>query len=123
MSASDLVARLRLKPRNVQSVGEERRAPKGAPLSGTFARTYCSFPRPHPPGMPPAQFLSRDVRQFKKHQRLFAAVRRAGGRVEYWVTMNCVGSAGEVFGHDVLKQLAAMRIDLSIEAFSTPQDW
>jgi hypothetical protein len=121
MSASDVVARLRLKPEFAHSVGEERRTPKGMPLLGVYAETYCCFLRPHPSKMAPAEFLSRDAGRLKKHQRFFAAVRRAGGRVEYYLGLDCVGSAGEVFGSDLLEQLAAMRIDFSIEAFSTPQ--
>ncbi|MRI91457.1 hypothetical protein FGE12_25160 [Aggregicoccus sp. 17bor-14] len=60
------------------------------------------------------------MRRLEKHQRFFAAVRRAGGKVEYYVTLTCAGSAGDVFGSDLLEQLAALRIDLSLEAFSAP---
>jgi hypothetical protein len=97
--------------------GEPRQTPKGTPLAGVYESSYCSFELKHSGSVNLSSFLKRATRNLSKRKRILEHIRSTGGRSEYFIGWFANRDSGETFDFDLIGDLAALKIDLSLAVY------
>jgi len=117
LPAHELVSRIALPARFSNSVGEQRRTPKGQILEGVYAQTYCCFELKKKA----ASHLDEDLAPWCAflEQRLpfMQQLARSGGRMEFRVGIFLDGDRGFEIDSLLLQRICAIGLGLSIEMY------
>ena len=106
-------------------VGAPRATPKGDPLIGTYDQSYWTSgsirqgewkPDAHEPDTL-VNAIKELLRLFAEHKQFFKEIRSSGGSVEFFVGWFLGGDTGGVFKHDLLREMAGLGIDLSLDIY------
>ena len=119
---ADFTRILGLSPSHAWKAGEPRATSKGASLPGVNPTTYWTADLTR--GESGAQYLAsaigRALDALSGNAALFEDVVATGGRVEFFVGWFFDRMSGEVFSHELLARLAALKIDLSLDVYPEP---
>jgi hypothetical protein len=117
LSAAEIIRRLRLEPWVSYSRGEPRVLVNGHKMSGTWPRSYCCFRIRVPTNVGPEALIAKHLGSMVRHRRFFAAIRRAGGETEYYLSCASSGAVGLALEPALLERLGRMHIRLGIDGF------
>lgn len=113
-----IIEALGMEPTFQHAKGAQRQTPKGAPLEGVYAETYCTFacPKIFPEETLP-ESLHRTISKLEKCSSFFDQIRSRNGRIEFFVGWYADGMSGETFSYDLLKTLGQLGVDLSLDVY------
>ncbi|MHA6903609.1 hypothetical protein ACEQ38_23580 [Ralstonia syzygii subsp. celebesensis] len=113
----DVCSQLKLSPKWLNKMGEPRVSPKGTPLGGVYDCSYCSV------GLEPHEAeelhetLERVAVGLMQYKNVFQAIRRDGGRAEFFIGWYSTGNTGDTFDSELLKKLGELEIDLAFDVY------
>jgi hypothetical protein len=117
LSASDVIYRIALPAQFANSVGEQRRTPKGHWLKGLYAQTYCCFQLKKKA----ASQLEQDLVpwcEFLEQRLLFMhELTRSGGRAEFRIAIFVDGDRGFELSNLLIRRIYMLGLELSIEMY------
>jgi hypothetical protein len=117
LAAAAISTQLGLSPKTCWSAGEVRKSPKGAPLGGTRRESYCAFDVGSGGDGELTECLEAAVKSLKAQEGFLRDIRASGGTVMFYVYWYPNGDTGEVFGADLLREIAALEIELGINVY------
>jgi hypothetical protein len=121
MADEEISNALRMEARHHWTVGTPRKTPKGTPLKGTYDSTYCSFRLEHADDTKLSDFLAKCTASLMPHKQFLERICSTGGSIEYFVGWYSGSNSGAVLKSELLRDLAALRIDLSLDVYgATP---
>lgn len=99
----------------MQSVGEQRRTPKGKALLGTNAITFCTFALAEGTN----EILLEEIRKSNRRLRLRETrkITRTGGNLEYFLGIFLKGNSGFEVDVELAKEFASLRIKLALDIY------
>ncbi|AXW63938.1 hypothetical protein CJO94_19310 (plasmid) [Ralstonia solanacearum] len=113
----DVCSQLNLSPKWLNKIGEPRINPKGTPLGGVYDCSYCSvILEPHE-AEELHETLERVAVGLMQYKDLFQAIRRDGGRAEFFIGWYSTGNTGDTFDSGLLKKLGELEIDLAFDVY------
>ena len=114
----DIVKHVPLEFKIMQSVGDDRRTPKGNELEGAYDRTYISFDLPEENGETLEDVLRRVLKEkVMTNPKFFEDLFETGGSTEFFIGIFCRKSLGIEIGMDIIDALALTKIVLSIDFY------
>ena len=107
---------LGMKPSSTWRVDERRTTLKGKALKGHQKESFWCSRLKVPDDSDFPGFVSMFVERLAQHRVLFREIRNNGGRSEFYVSLSPGGSClGDILGHDLLKALGQLDMDLSLD--------
>lgn len=103
------------------AAGEPRKTAKGRPLGGMREESYCAFDMGSGDDGALAECLDVAVARVKPARELLRQMRASGGSLTFFVSWFSTGDTGEVFGADLLAEMADLGIELGINVYGPPQ--
>ena len=120
MDPRQICNRLGLQARRMWKAGEKRQTLTGAPLSGLYKETYCTFDLAPPRGYELERFIERCNKALESHKRFLNHISSTGGSVEYFVGMYLDKNHGVEFCPELLARLTKLQIGLSFDLYGGP---
>lgn len=117
LDADAIAAQLCMTPKFCWTAGEPRKTPKGTPLDGVREESYCTFDIGSGDDGELARCLSTALLKLTPAAEFLRHVRDAGGSPMFYVFWYPNGDTGEVFGTELLRNMAEMGIELGINVF------
>jgi hypothetical protein len=117
LPATEIVSRIALPVQFMNSVGEQRRTPKGQLLEGVYPQTYCCFQLKKKAASPLDEDLTPWCTFLEQHLLFMQDLVRSGGRTEFRVGIFLDGDRGFEFGNPLIQRIYALGLGLSIEMY------
>ena len=122
MNPDIITKKLGLQPFRKWMAGERRSTPKGNILKGINRETYWvaelhSEKRLLSRKMTLEDFLTEQLARFKKMEIYFANIRKAGGRIEFFVGLFCDNNTGVEVSSRLLAGMGKLGIDVSLDIY------
>lgn len=113
-----ITAELGMRPQGAYKAGDPRKTPAGTPLKGFYADShwYCDFP--HRGGVELGAFLESVVERLAGHRKFLMEVCARRGSLWLFVAWYSGANSGETFSWALLKRLADLKIDLSLDVYA-----
>jgi hypothetical protein len=113
---------LGLTPERAWRTGERRATPSGRVLPGVYPHSYCAvdFGAASPTALP--QKIEKTVAKLKRKRRSVAEITQTGGNVSLYVGWFSDGNTGQMFGWQLLQQLAELRISVEFDFYGHGAD-
>ena len=115
----EISERLGWKPNARHVMGENRVAPNGKRIGGTYTRNYCSFRLATGPEEHLNDALARFTADLGSCKDLLSRIRAGDGCTEFYVGWRSTSNTGEVLACSLLLNLGELGIDLAIDVYST----
>jgi len=116
LRAEEIAARVGLKTRVVQSVGDARATPKGTKLEGTYERSYVLFDLEEFEGVRGIEATLKIALATLAHVRPYLSeLVETGGRVEFSIGIFCDENVGLEIDAELIKTLASARMGLLLD--------
>lgn len=117
LAAADIVSEVGLEAEFSNTVGQQRRTPKGQILEGVYRETYCCFKiKEKAPG-----HLNEDLAPWceflEKHLIFLREFLRTDGRLEFYIGMFLDGDRGFELDNLMLQKISTLGLGLSIEMY------
>lgn len=109
-----IIAGLGLSPSRFWNAGDQRVTPTGTQLTGTYPESYCVFYLGDGDDGELAEFLRVTLRSLEHAAAFISELRRTGGTLNFHVSWS-TGDRGEIFGVELLADMARFGVDLGIE--------
>ena len=109
---------LGLPPVRSWAAGERRATPKGTLLLGAYRESYCAFDIGAGDDGRLADLLRRALARIGPSAAFIAELRQTGGTLNFSITW-MPGEKGEVFGVNLLTDMARLGIDLGVEPLAS----
>ena len=105
---------LGLRPKVIWRRGDERKTPNGRSIGGLRDHSYCVIDLgvASKVGLPTK--IESTVKTLKPHRSLLRKLDSEGGRISFSVGWFCDKDTGEAFDHEILAQMADLRIALDL---------
>jgi hypothetical protein len=117
LDAGAIAAQLRMTPKFCWTAGEPRKTPEGTPLEGVREESYCTFDVGSGDDGELARCLTAAVSKLTAAAAFLRHVRETGGSLMFYVFWYPNGDTGEVFGADLLRNMAEMGIEMGINVY------
>ena len=116
--AEEIAARVGLKSRIVQSVGDERETRNGTKLEGTYQRTYVLFDLKEFEGVTGVEGTLKIVLETIADTRSYLSeLVETGGRVEFSIGIFCSENTGLEIDAELVRTLASARMGLLLDVY------
>lgn len=119
-SSSDLVAVIRKKTSVKWDVGTDAVTPKGNPLGYVRGDTYCCFDVAEGPHTALVRAIERWNEHLLKRRSALAAIKRTGGKFDYFLAIYVNGNAGLNLPPKVLQDMGKLNITLGLDMYGFP---
>lgn len=119
---ADVCSQIKLIPKWLNKMGEPRVSPKGIPLGGVYDCSYCSVNLVPHEVEELHETLERFAVDFMQYKNLFQAIRRDGGRAEFFIGWYSTGNTGDTFDSELLKRLGELGVDLAFDVYGESAD-
>ena len=116
-----VIAELSMAPKYSWKAGSPRVSPKGNSLGGTRKESYCTFDIGRGSDGEVAECLADALKRLTEHSEFLANLKATGGSVMFYIFWYPNGDTGEVFGADLLAQMAHLGIDLGLNVYDDRQ--
>ncbi len=113
----DVCLQLNLNPKWLYKMGEPRVSPKGTLLGGVYDCSYCSVSLEPHESEELHETLERVAVGLMQYKNVFQAIRRDGGRAEFFIGWYSTGNTGDTFDSELLKNLGELEIDLAFDVY------
>ena len=120
MNPQQICDRLGLQAQRMWKSGQDRVTPTGAPLSGVYKETYCTFNLACSREDELERFIKRSNKILKPHKRFLRHISSTGGSIEYFVGMYLDKNHGVILSPELLDELAKLQIALSLDLYGVP---
>jgi len=117
LAALNIISEFDLTPRFFHSVGEARKTPKGTPLEGIYAETYCSFLLEKKVAGHLDEYLEHWRDYLEKHAEFLNGLLTSGGKLEFYVSIFLDGDKGFEIKNSQLKRIYALGLGLTVEMY------
>ncbi|QCX47907.1 DUF4279 domain-containing protein [Ralstonia pseudosolanacearum] len=114
---ADVCSQLNLSPKWLNKMGELRVSPKGTPLGGVYDCSYCSVSLEPHEAEELHETLERVAVGLVQYKNVFQAIKRDGGRAEFFIGWYSTGNTGDTFDCELLKRLGELEIDLAFDVY------
>ena len=115
LDAATITAQLRMSAKFCWTAGKPRKTPKGTPLEGVHEESYCTFDLGSGDDGELAKCLNAAIENLKAEGEFLRDVRKAGGSLMFYAFWHPNrDDTGEVFGTDLLRNMADLGIELGI---------
>jgi hypothetical protein len=117
INPDEISTQLVLLPRTSGRVGDSRKTPNGDPLKGKNESTYWTYPISCQESNGLADILESFTDDLEIHRDFLLNLYATGGRLEYFVGWFSGTNSGEEFKHGLLRKLADLHINLSLDVY------
>lgn len=119
MSPDEICALLAIETDVKRKVGDARYNPKGKPLPGNWKETYCGFDIQERADGSIPECLQRMLVKLTYRKNEIDEIHRTGGSLGFYVLASPIEKTlGETLPWQLLRDLAELKIDLSLEVHS-----
>jgi hypothetical protein len=109
---------LNLRPEVARKARDRRQTPAGRPLTGVHADTYWCCVIPHPRRQQLSASLEWVVERLTPSRKFLKRISQGGGSLELFVGWYSDTNSGEEFSWKLLRKLAGLHIDLSLDVYA-----
>ncbi|MDR3157488.1 MAG: DUF4279 domain-containing protein [Zoogloeaceae bacterium] len=117
VAPTEIAAKLEMNPEYIHKMGERRTTPDGMFLEGIYDENYCTFSLDRKGEEELNEMLARIIIELLPHKNLFHRIRSEGGRAEFFIGWFSTGNTGDTLGHDMLKKMGDLGIDLALDVY------
>ena len=119
LSAKEVRAVFRMRPKISRRVGEPRRTPRGNLLKGVWKNTYLCFEVTVRVGEELPDAIERILKKLRKRSKEIQAFRASGGRMDFFIGIFVERNKGVTFEPDLLAELADVGIELQLDIYGS----
>jgi hypothetical protein len=106
-----------LLPKVIWKKGDERRTPKGRSIGGTRESSYCTTDLGAASKVSLSKKIEAAAQLLKPHRTILRRLSLTGGRISFFIGWFCEEHTGEEFSHEILAQMADLRIALDLNIY------
>lgn len=117
MSSSKIAGLIGRKAEILNDVGSSRRTPKGRPLTGTYARTYCCFALAEGGSESLSKAFAKWNRYFLSKRKELGDITNTGGKIEYFLGVFANGNAGLELSPIFTEQVSHLGINIALDYY------
>ena len=112
---TELCKKLGLTPDRAWLAGQSRQTPKGVPLKGVYAESYCTCSLPIDRATYLEEGLQLAVAVLKPHVVALVKFSKTGGRVSFFISLEKGAFRGAELSPTLLTELADLHVSLAID--------
>lgn len=121
MDPDSISSALEMQPSHTSKAGQQRMTPEGKLLRGVYRETRWSTLFAEGGGFDLVETLTSHLTELEKRKTFLAELYSTGGHIEIdiaWFTGE--KNTGQIFDWELLKRLAALKIDLGFDVYGGP---
>lgn len=118
MDPGEITGAVQLTPERATRAGASRTTPTGRPLAGRYDFSHWMHQFDVRGASELGAILQDLAERLRQHEPFFDRVVQHGGTVELFCGVRAAGNWDEIISHVLMKQLAALHIDLRLDVYA-----